>query len=139
MDQTAFSSYSAIFSTLSLSRATSPRQGWQRCTQPRQARHPDKRAPGEEVAISAASAPEPLSQPSFASHQAELPRVPWQGGLGRPDWLRQIRTELPGPGIKPVSPETHGHGDEGNSLKCGRRANEFGRGKPALNAYFGLH
>ena len=64
---------------------------------------------------------------------------PWQGGLGRPDWLRQIRTELPGPGIKPVSPETHGRGDEVNTLKCGRRANEFGRGKPALNAYFGLH
>lgn len=98
-----------------------------------------KQLPGEEGALSPVSASKPLGRPSFISNQAELPRVPiLKRTAGKVDWatltgLRQIRTELPGPGIKPVSPETHSHGDEVNTLKCGRSGNEFGRGRPALN------
>lgn len=119
MDQTAFSFYSAIFNTLSLSSATSPPQSWTRCTQPHQAFHPEKtaaRGRGGSLFIICLWAPQPnfLHLQSGRIEQNSETKCR-QGRLGRPDWLRQTRTELPGPGRKPVSPETHGHGDQMNT------------------------
>lgn len=45
----------------------------------------------------------------------------WQGGLGYPDWLRQTSTDLAGLEIKPVSPETRGHAEDGEYFEVWRK------------------
>lgn len=135
MDQVASSFYSALL-TLLLSQASCPQQRWQKWIQPHQAFHSDKRAArgrGGCLFSICLGAPQStflhiqlvkLSQVSILKLTSD--KVDWATLISFDKWVLPL-SPAPELGLKPVSPETHGHAEKLNTLKCGRRGMNLGR------------